>query len=455
MIIVLQVVLGIFGLSLVVLVHEAGHYLAARMTGIRVETFSVGFGRKIAGFQAGETEYRLSLIPLGGYCRFSGENSFKTAIENKLDRIPADEGDFYAAGPWRRIAVALAGPLANIVFAVLVFACIFRIGYTETYHEPRVILLSEVEGYEDRLWPADRAGLQSGDLILSVEGNSIRSFSDLAQQIAFRPDEALHFVVERRGRGVELTVIPELDRESGTARIGVSNWVDPVIQDVIPDSAAAAAGLKAGDRIVSVDGQEIRHSVDFREAMNAASDSVVPLEVLRQGKTVHLELDSSLAGPEHGLGLILDFKTVRSRNLSFPAAFRKGVGEVFRVLASTWRGLRMLFMGIQVRNAVSGPARLVSDTGALVLSGFSLGFGPGMYWTFRFLAIISVSLAFMNLLPIPVMDGGQILLFVTEWIRRRPIHPGSVYRYQFVGTIIVLIIFVAASAGDVMYFSGR
>ena len=133
----------------------------------------------------------------------------------------------------------------------------------------------------------------------------------------------------------------------------------------------------------------------------------------------------------------------------------RGVTETRDTLVSTLNGLRMLFRGIRIQNAVSGPIRLISDTGSVVAEGFKTGFGPGMLWSFELMALISVSLAFLNLLPIPVLDGGQILLFLVEGIRNRPMNPRSVYRYQFAGTIIVLIIAIAATTGDLLYFNGR
>jgi len=448
---IVQILLGVLGLSIVVLVHEGGHYIAARLVGIQVETFSIGFGRRLIGFRKGHTDYRISLVPLGGYCRFFGEQSFRKAIEEKLDHIPGDEGEFYSASALRRIIVSFSGPLANLIFAAIVFTLISWIGYQEYYTEPKIILASEWS--EDaKIWPADKAGLESGDYILSVEDKEVQRFNDLRRLLVFRPGENLHITVRRGSRILHKVIAPELDKDSGTAIIGVLNWVDPVIAEVIPDSDASIAGMKSGDRILSVNGVKTPHTVAFHKALESFSGDALNITVERSGKELDIQLpaDADING---------DFSFLvfsgRSQRMNLFQAFTEGITETWDNLYSTLRGLRMLFMGIKLQNAVSGPVRLISDTGAVVAEGFSNGIGPGLLWSFELMSLISVSLAFINLLPIPVLDGGQILLFTIEIIRRRPLNPKSVYRYQFIGTIIVIIIAVAATTGDMMHFNSR
>ncbi len=448
---VLQVFLGIVGLSLIVLIHEAGHYITARLVKIRVETFSIGFGRRLFGFRRGETDYRVSLVPLGGYCRFYGEDSFREAVDQKLDSIPAREGDFYAAGPWKRIAVGVSGPLANVIFAFLIYAAILGIGYNENYWEPRIILFSEVAG-DGIKRPADIGGLESGDRIISINGKSLSRYSQLSDYIALAPDKELTFLVDRDGRRRELTIVPRLDKDAGYATIGVYVWLEPVIYELEKGSAAEQAGLMIGDRIEAVNGRKINHQSDFYAAIDSPETSVLEIKVRRNGSTRMVNLDTRRLEVNGFTGITFPYKTGRSENLNLFQAIGRGAVRTADTFGDILRGLRMLFMGISLQNAVTGPAGIVFHTGEVIQSSFSMGFGPGMLWTFRFLAFISVSLAFMNLLPIPVMDGGQILLFFVEIVQRHPVRPGSVYRYQFVGTIIVLLIFVAASAGDIMRF---
>ena len=447
----LEILLGIVGLSIVVMVHEAGHYLAARLTGIRVETFSVGFGKRLVGFRRGGTDYRLSLIPLGGYCRFRGEASFRKALDEDLDRIPGEPGDFYTSAPWKRIVVSLAGPAANVLFSIVVLMAISWIGFTESYAEPRIVLASEWSG-DGKTWPADGAGLRSGDIITAVDGERVDRFHELRRRLVFRPGEKLELTVDRQGSETTLFITPELDRESGAAIIGVLSWIDPVVEAVAEGSAAQSAGLQRGDRILFSNGSPTPHTVAFFSSLPADAPSSVPIVVERNGERLEMVL---AAEPGASPGIAFHLITGRSPRMTGPQALAEGVAGTVDTLVSTLKGLRMLFLGIEIQNAVSGPIRLISDTGAVVAEGFRSGVGPGLLWSFELMALISVSLAFLNLLPIPVLDGGQILLFTAEIVGRRPIRPKSVYRYQFVGTIIVFIIAIAATTGDVLHFNAR
>jgi regulator of sigma E protease len=189
---------GILGLSIVVVAHEAGHFVAARLAGIDVEVFSIGWGKRLVGFRRGETDYRLSILPLGGYCKLKGEKSLIQAWESDSDTIPYEEGAFYSAPTWKRIIVSLAGPVANLVFSVLILMTIAWIGYTETYQEPRIVLASEWT--DDRSdWPADLADLESGDTILAVDGRPIRRYSELREGVALSLGEEVTLTVQRRG----------------------------------------------------------------------------------------------------------------------------------------------------------------------------------------------------------------------------------------------------------------
>lgn len=452
---ILEVCLGVIGLSLVVLVHEAGHYFAARLMGIRVETFSVGFGRRILGFRRGETEYRLAMIPLGGYCRFYGEQSFREALMEKLDAIPSRAGEFYGSAAWKRIIVCFAGPLANVLFSIVVFTVITWVGYQERYTDPRIILLSEYSE-EGEVWPADLAGLESGDVIVEIDGVPIDRFEELRRRVVLRPGRLMRLVVDRNGnrRGIEIS--PSLDKENGRAVIGVLNWIDPVLERVVPGSPAHQAGFRPGDRILTISNMPIPHTTALSARIASAAGESVEVEIERGGGKTALEWrvpENAAAISE--LGMEFRVRSGRSVSPGFFASLLRGTEETGLVLISTLRGIRMMFMGIRLRSAVAGPIRLISDTGAAVAAGFRSGIGAGLLWSFQLMSLISVSLGFINLMPIPVLDGGQILLFTSEMIRRRPLNPQSVYRYQFIGTIIAAAIAIAATAGDFLHFRGR
>jgi len=444
---ILEILLGILGLSVVILIHEGGHYLTARLSSIRVEIFSVGFGRRLFGFKRGDTDYRVSMIPLGGYCRFFGEKSFRKALNDKLEQIPRVEGEFYSSPPLSRILVSVSGPLANLIFAILIFTVISWIGYNEEYVEPRIILLSEWS--DDGLdWPADHSGLQNGDLIILADKKPIKAFHELRPILAFKPNEPIELIVNRGEQTMAIEIAPKLNEETGFAMIGILAWMDPLIASTGSDSG----WLQKGDRIIRVNDVEIPHSVAFYKVLEDIGLEPAYITVLRDGQEVTFDFPSA---KEIDTEITFQLSSSRSEELNIFQAIAKGFKETFLNLRSTLRAIRMLFLGTKPQNVVSGPIKLISDTGAIVAEGFRGGFGSGMLWTFELLALISISLAFLNLLPIPVLDGGQIVLFILELLRHRPISPKTVYRYQFIGTIIVILIAMAAIISDIIQLNNR
>ena len=441
---IFEILLGVIGLSVVVFVHEAGHYLTAKLSSIKVEIFSIGFGRRLFGFKKGDTDYRVSMIPLGGYCRFHGEKSFRKALNEKLERIPRVKGEFYSSSALSRILVSVSGPLANLIFAILIFTIISWIGYNEEYVEPRIILLSEWSD-DGSTWPADNSGLQSGDLIVLLNQKPIKAFHELRPLLVFKPDEQIELIVHRKGRTIPIDIVPTLDDETGLAMIGVLAWVNPIIAST--SASSDSIGLQKGDRIIRANDIKIPHSVAFNKVLEDIDSGAVQLTILRESREITLNFPSA---KELDAELSFQLSFSRSDSLNFFQATTRGFQKTFLNLSSTLRAIRMLFLGTKPQNVVSGPIRLISDTGAIVAEGFRGGVGPGMLWTFELLAMISISLAFLNLLPIPVLDGGQIVLFILELLQHKPIAPKTIYRYQFIGTIIVLFIAMAAIISDII-----
>jgi regulator of sigma E protease len=186
---VVKIALGLLGLGVVVFVHELGHFLAARLVGIGVEAFSIGWGNPILKKKIGGVEYRLGMFPIGGYCKMRGENEFQEAYENKLKAINPVKGTFYGTHPLGRIVVSFAGPLFNLIFAVLVFSLIWGIGFEVTTLENRIVLVSDIN--EGEQYPADTGGLLTGDRILEINGKPIANYHDIQENIAINPEKTL------------------------------------------------------------------------------------------------------------------------------------------------------------------------------------------------------------------------------------------------------------------------
>ncbi len=455
--IVINILIGLVGLGFVVFVHELGHMLAAKAVGIEVEAFSIGWGRKLVGYTWRGTEYRISVFPMGGYCKMKGERSYAEALENNEDKIPHEAGGFFAAAPWRRIVTLLAGPVANVLLAVLILSIVWWIGFSVQTYENRIVLAAEygaraTESQAGEPSPAEAADLQTGDRIVEIDGQPVRSYSDIQQIVAQNALTELSFTVVRDGHSLEVPVTPDLQTDTGAGYIGVYPWVEPVIGQVVDGSAAAAAGFQQGDRVVSINGEEVAHVWEFRRLL-AESEEQADVLVSRDGTRVALTVDPDLAALDEGM----NFQTVTMPTPDYNVfqAISRGATESLRILTVSVRSLRLLFQGVNLTDAVAGPVRISYFIGDIATSGFQIGVGAGLRSLFNFLALLSVVLFFMNLLPIPVLDGGQIVLAVVEWIRGRSPHPKTIYRYQLAGTVIVFGLLIFALFGDVLFLAGR
>ena len=444
---IFKILLGLLGLSLVVVVHEAGHFIAARLSGIRVEAFSIGWGRVLWSRKWGDTEYRISLFPLGGYCKMQGEQAMIQAWESKARSIDTEEGDMYAAHWWQRIIVSLAGPLMNLICAGLIFFMIAFIGYKVHYYPSRIVMASSYTERSD--YPADKAGLETGDHILAVNGEEIERFDQLQEAIVIHPEEELNLTIKRNGKVIEIIAIPEMNKDSGAGYLGIYPWIEPVVRTG-RESSEDKSGLQEGDIIISANGYDIEHALDLSILTSGLSEgSSLKLSVEREGRTIDIEV-ISLETADSIRFAYLTKRTVSGRPF---LALRESGNETWTTVRTSIKGLSLLFRGINLQKAVSGPLRITYMTGDLAYSGFSNSLGEGLLSFFRFIGLINIALFIMNLLPIPVLDGGQILLFLTEGIFRRKPNPVTLYRYQMIGTIIVFAIIIFATMNDILFFS--
>ena len=452
----ITVILGLLGLSIVVLVHEFGHFFAAKAVGVDVEAFSIGWGPKLAGFTWKGTEWRISAFPLGGYCRMKGEEAFKKALEEKLPSIPAEPRSYYGVSPWRRLVILFSGPLANIVLAVFLFSIVSLVGMTINTAPNRIVLASSIPSSANQgSNPADSAGLRSGDIIREIAGIPVRDYSDLQSIIGSNPEKNLDMVVLRDETSLSLQVTPKLDKSTGQGLIGIFAWVDPVIESVEPGSAAAIAGLRAQDRILSVDGQPVQNTIELIAALEKMPERVT--FGISRG-TQELNATMVVGGLEKGFAETgFQFQGLRrvDKANSLPVAIGNGFKETADTLTLTIKGFGMLFRGVDIFKALSGPARITYFVGSAATESLKDSGASGIPTILSFLAFLSVGLFMMNLLPIPALDGGQAVLCLVEIAGRRPLKTKTIYRYQFVGAAMILAIFVIATFGDFLFFAGR
>ncbi|MDR1467673.1 MAG: RIP metalloprotease RseP [Spirochaetaceae bacterium] len=447
--IVVKILLGLVGLGVVVFVHELGHFLAARAMGIEVEAFSIGWGKAFLKRKIGGVEYRLGVFPIGGYCKMKGENDLRDKSAASEDGVFTPEpGGFYAAHPFRRIVVAFAGPFFNVLFAVAVFSVIWGIGFETPTLENRIVLVSDISG--DSGYPATAAGLRTGDRIIEIDGKPCTNYHDVQQAVALNPGRALPFTVLRDNKLINLTVTPEMDKETATGKIGVYFWTDPVIGRVIPDSPAAKAGLQPGDRIVSMEGMDFPYSAALTTIFAGREDvpETVRVEWERAGQQYAGTLDLAETGT---LGIEWQLPVYKTPHYGFFGAIAKGASETWTTFAASVKSLTFFFKGIDFTKAVSGPVRITYMVGDVATSGFAESAGSGLRSLVEFLAFISIALCVMNLLPLPILDGGLILLFLVEIVRRRPVPPRAVAVFQTFGVVLIGGLMLVALFGDILF----
>jgi regulator of sigma E protease len=445
-----KILLGFGGLGIVVFVHELGHFLAARLVGIDVEAFSIGWGKPILKKKIRGIEYRLGLFPLGGYCKMKGENEFQEAWENKRDSLNPSPGSFFGAGPFRRILVSFAGPFFNLLFAVLVFSVIWGAGFEVNTLENRIILASDMSPGER--YPADAAGLKTGDRILAINGKETPYYHDVREYISTHPGKKLNLRVGRGGEIIEIAIQPDLDKKTGAGKIGVYFWTDPVVGEAT--GPAAAAGLQSGDRILRVNGEELPHTMALAKILEEEPGSLT-VEYDRNGQPGETTLiPASIEGTQE-LGLRYDVVRYRTEPLSPPGALSRGVRETWKTLVVSLESLSLLFKGIDLTQAVSGPLRITYMTGDIAAEGFAESIGTGLSSLANFLALISIALCVMNLLPLPVLDGGSIVLCLVEAVKRKPLHPRTINAFQTVGVVLIFGLLVFAVFGDILYLVRR
>ena len=452
---IITILFGILGLGIMVFVHELGHFLAAKANGVAVEVFSLGWGRRMIGFHFRGTTYQISWFPLGGYCKMTGDEGLREAWRIGSEDFRVEPGSFFATAAWRRIAIILAGPLANLTFAILVMSLIWWIGFRVDSPENRIVLASDytidaVSGTP----PATAAGLLTGDRIVGIDGREIANFQELRVRVAAAPERTLQLTVERDGSLLATAITPELDHETLAGRIWVYPWIEPLLE-VRPGSAAAAAGLRSGDRIVAVDGVAVRHSIDAVQQLQhhqtrAQTRAVFTVE--RSGSRLEIALE--LPGGPLDPGFGFQVPTSRSPRLSLGESLLRGVDDTRRTIGAAIGGFRLLFRG-NAQKAVAGPLRITYFVGRAASDGFERGIGVGLVQFFRLLCLISTVLFVMNLLPLPALDGGHIVLYVIELVRGRPLRPAVVYRIQALGLPLLLFLAILATFSDILFFVGR
>ncbi len=432
----------VFNLGILIFVHELGHYLAARASGVTVERFSMGFGPRILKFTRGATEYALSAIPFGGYVKMAGTEQ---PVEG--DTTELGPGTFLSKRIGIRAIIVAAGPITNLIWAVLVATGLLLFTGIQTLGEP---VVGEVEESS----PAAVAGLLPRDHIVSVGGTDVGSWEDVVRLAALDEDGSVELVVSRGadpGVLVDVTLAVVADEETGEIDLGLTAYVPPVVGDVLSGGPADRAGMRAGDVIVTID--------DVKIASWSELGGII-YESLGEELTIVWERDaevmSAVVVPEEGdepVGMT-EVRTVGMIGIMRPWEVRRlGPGEaVVTAVRFTAANLRMIvefFVGLatgQVAGSmVGGPIKVIQ------LASESARWGATYF--FGFMAFMSLNLFLINMLPLPILDGGHLLLMVLEKVRRRGLTERQLMVWQqtglvfFAGLMIFLLVRDALSFG--------
>jgi len=432
------------GLGVMVLVHEWGHFIVARLFGVRVDVFSIGFGPRIWGVKRGTTDYRLSILPLGGYVRMAGDNP---AEERR-----GDPDEFLSKPRWQRALIALAGPTTNFLMAVVLASALFMHGGEEpTYAEKPVVVAGVIKDS-----PAQKAGIEAGDQVVSFAGIENPTWDRLALELALPASgrsQSLPVEVERNGQAVTLSVLRGGADDTEPFSI-VGYPMEPVvIGAVTPGLPAEQAGLQAGDRIVAVDGQALESPYQLPELLQQSGGRAVQLEVLRNTQSVKVQLTPQWGDPRDGggarweMGISFHFET-STRRYSPAASLVKGTRLQLVIAVKVINVVGQLVTGKAKLNQMQGPLGIVQASTQAAKRGFAD--------LVSLMAIVSLQLGILNLLPIPILDGGHIVMLGIESVLRHDLSLKIKERVVTVGMVFLLLVFLMVMYNDVVrLFPGR
>ena len=417
----------LFVLGVLVFVHELGHFLAARRIGVRVLTFSLGFGPKILKFQRGDTEYCVSAIPLGGYVKMAGETP-----DNPGTGSP---DEFMSKTKWERFQVLIMGPLMNIVLAVVVMAVVLAQGAEVPVYQDQPPVVGAVESGS----PAEQVGIQRGDLIVDVAGRPVDTWEDLFIAVGTRPDRDVAVTLRRSGQTRSVTVrpVPETRYEIGT--IGVMPDINPIVASVIAGEPAERAGLMADDVVLAVNGERMVTRTQLVETISRNGDQEIELTIQRQGREQIVRATPEQRGDRGMLGI---YVTEPTRSFT-PGPFEALTLSVERNIE--FSGLIFQTLGGLFVGEVS-PRQLMGPVAIAQLSGESAE--AGWIALFSLMASISLNLGLLNLLPIPVLDGGHILIIALEGVARRDFSIAVKEKMLLAGFVLLMTLMVTVIYND-------
>lgn len=443
----------LFVLGIAINIHEFGHFIVAKIFGMRVEAYSFfGLGPRLFGFKVGHTDYRVSAIPLGAYVKLYGDEGAGPleAKDDSTETVP--ESELYELRPrWQKFLVMLGGPFMNFVLALSI-----PFGIALIYGVPAVP--APIIGSVKAEGAAEKAGIKVGDRIVSFAGIENPSWDRIVEEGLLQPDKPVALAIEREGQRVPLTISPTKitfqGQSGGVLDMSTDDGTEPVVVGRLQDGMpAATSGLKRGDLIVSVNDKTVKNPKEMKDIVGEAKDQPIKLSLLRDGVRSEITTNAVLKGEEWLIGIGFDSSQLENYEpTSVGGAAGFAVDTNLRTLRMTGKALGQVGSGERsAKDTVSGPIGIGQ---AIVNQVFSSGF----FGLLIILTAISLSLGVMNLLPIPMLDGGQIMVLgiekVLSWFGKT-LSMVARERIQLTGLAIVLLLMVTVIFFDVSRLIGK
>ena len=423
----------LFVLGVLVFVHEFGHFIAARRLGVRVLTFSLGFGPKLLKFRRGDTEYCVSAIPLGGYVKMAGENPD--------DPRTGRPDEFLSKTKWERFQILIMGPAMNILLAVVVMAVVLAQGAEVPVYQDQPPVVGAVAPGS----PAAKAGIQRGDRILSAGGDQVDTWDDLFIAVGTRPDRDVALTLLRGGQTLSVTVrpVPETRYEIGS--IGVLPDINPIVASVIAGEPAERAGLKAGDIVLAVNSERMVTRTQLIEAISRNGGREIEMTIQRgQEGRLQIKATPEQRGDRGMLGFYVSEPT-RSFKPGPLEAIQLSVERNIEFSGLIFKTLGGLFVGETSPRQLMGPVAIAQLSGESAQAGWLA--------LFTLMASISLNLGLLNLLPIPVLDGGHILIMAVEGVARRDFSMAVKEKMLLAGFVLLMMLMVTVIYNDLTRIS--
>ena len=417
----------VFVIGVLVFVHELGHFLAARRIGVRVLVFSIGFGPKLLKVRRGDTEYCVSAIPLGGYVRMAGENT--------EDRRTGAPDEFLSKTKWERFQVLIAGPAMNVVLAIVVMTFVLYQGVDMPLYESEPPVVGTVaEGSA-----ADRVGIRVGERIVSVAGRVVETWEEMQLEVRPRADREIAVAVRNADGIRELQVTPDSQTRFELGDLGIGPVMRPQIRSVAAGQPAAAAGIEVGDVIAAVEGEAVA-SEELIKRINAHADRPLTLTVRRGETSREVTVTPALVGDVGLIGVSVSPYEVRSIDPGLIDAFGYSLQRNYE-----WSGLIFQTL-VGLFTAETSPRQLVGPVGIAQLSGGAAEIG--FVALLSLMSMISLNLGILNLLPIPVLDGGHIAIIALEGVSRRNFSARIKERMLLFGFVALMMLMVTVIYND-------